>query len=648
MRRVRTGIRRLAGRTAAIYLVVGCAWILGSDLFVLLTTDADRGDFVVNSLKGLGFVFFTAAVLLLVLRGWSHRVSEAWDAALGERRRFRALVSGSSDVVLVLADDGVISYASPAVTSVLGWASDEIVGQPIAELLHPDDVHSAFGFWESVRSGSASSDRFRSRFCTSTGRFRHMEMAAADMRAEASVGGIVLNARDVSPRVEAEQRLEDALHYDFVTGLANRGRFLEELHGASRVVRESDSLALLVVDLDRFVEINEEVGRTNGDAVLMEVGRRLGEATDPVALGRIGGDEFGLAVPLDASAGGDLRAEAMRCASRVAEAIAEPLEIGGVRLRLSTSIGVALIGAHGDPDAALAAAEASLHSARTHPERIAVAAEGKHRVGKARASTIVSELRDAIERGELEVHYQPQCALDSGAVVGAEALVRWPHPTRGMLTPGAFLPFAEAHGLQGAITRVCLDDAARRCVEWNGDGHPMKVSVNLSLSDFRRDSIVDEVLAALERHGASAELFGLELTEHTLLAEPDVSLGAMRRLRDAGLHLSIDDFGTGYSSIAHLRMLPVDEMKIDRSFVAAVTKNEVDQAIVSALIGLGHRLGLSIVAEGIEDPVVVQRLRKEGCDVGQGFLFGRPTLPGDFTREAFGRWVPESAASSLN
>ena len=361
---------------------------------------------------------------------------------------------------------------------------------------------------------------------------------------------------------------------------------------------------MLVLDLDAFREVNELVGRSGGDAALRAVAARVGEALRPAALGRLGADEFGLAVPtsvIGRDDGEGAVVDASGMAERLVARIRAPLEIHGQSLRLTATVGGAVVHVPALADQALGVAESNLSAAKGHPDRLVVTAVSSAVPGRLSGPRLISDLSDAAEQDQLVLHYQTQHDLATGAVAGAESLIRWDHPSEGLLAPGAFLADASNHGLLPTITRVALAQGTRAARGWAAAGHEVPVSVNLSLGDLRRPSIVEEVLRALEASGAEPSLLRLELTEQTLLAEPERSLEAMTALRDEGIRFSIDDFGTGYSSLAHLRTLPVDELKIDRSFVAAMSLGGIEDAIVSTLVDLGHRVGVTVVAEGVED-----------------------------------------------
>lgn len=610
-----TSIHQLSRRTALVYLVVASAWIVLSD-FIVFASDEGTGAsaLAVSVLKGLGFVVFTSAVLFSVLRAWAARVTEGWEAVVHAQERFEVLVEDTDDIIAVLDDDRTLSYISPSVERVLGWHLGDALGSRGRTFVHPDDVEAAVGYVAAVREGSAAPEPQTFRLLTPEGRWRHIEIMAKDLRHEPSVAGVVIHGRDVSDRQLAASRLEHALTHDSLTGLGNRARFEDDLRDAflGGVARD---ILVLVVDLNAFRDVNEAVGRIGGDEVLRTVARRIEECMHPAALGRLGADEFGIALP---RAGDD--EDVTRPAQEIIDALSAPMVVAGQKLRLSADVGGALASPASTPEQALLAAETNLQQAKRHPDRTMITVLPKGEPSGRGGAKLAGDLHDALARNELRLHYQPQYDLASNEVVAVEALLRWEHPTDGLLRPRSFLAEATRGTLLPRVTRFVLAEATRQAATWHEQGQDISVSVNLSLGDLRRHSVVDEVLEAVRDSGVPAELLRLELTEQTLLTEPERSLRAMRELREEG----IDDFGTGYSSLVHLRTLPVHELKIDQTFIAGMLEGGIDDAIVSAVLDLGHRTDLTIVAEGIETLTTYRSLAARGCDRGQGYLMARP------------------------
>ncbi|MDT7573390.1 MAG: hypothetical protein QOE05_3564 [Actinomycetota bacterium] len=422
----------------------------------------------------------------------------------------------------------------------------------------------------------------------------------------------------------AAERERQALH-DGLTGLPNRlllsDRTERALEAAERV---GGSTAVLLIDLDHFKEINDTLGHYVGDQLIREVGERLKSAMrDGDTVARLGGDEFAvLACELDGRAG----AEAV--AQRLVAALMQPFSIDGVRLDVQASVGIALAPDHGDDVTALMQrADVALYAAKEHRGTYAFySAEGDlHSVEKL---ALLGELREGVTSGQLRVYYQPKCDAATGILVGLEALVRWEHPTRGLVFPDDFIPIAENTGLIGALTIEVLDQSLSFARKLRDAGTPLGVAVNISVRCLTDLELPRQVAGLLGRWGVPPEYLTLEVTETTIMVDPTRTMTVLGLLRDLGVSLSIDDFGTGYSSLAYLKRLEANELKIDKSFVFTMTSNSNDAVIVRSTIELGHNLGLRLVAEGVEDEETWTMLRALGCDVIQGYHLSRP-LPAD-------------------
>ncbi len=430
-----------------------------------------------------------------------------------------------------------------------------------------------------------------------------------------------------SAKVGLEHRHE-ATH-DLLTGLPNRRLFFEQGAVTLNAAKGHDrDLAVMLVDLDGFKGINDRLGHAVGDLVLREVGVRLlkhRRSTDIVA--RLGGDEFALLF------GGiaDLEA-AERLAASVRHSLSEPLQVDGVPVAVDGSVGLAMYPDHGeDIDTLLAHADAAMYRAKSGRLGLQTYDSDRDRYGPTRLG-LLGELREAIENDELVLAYQPKVDLRTGAVRGVEALVRWNHPQRGMLMPDTFIPAAEQTELVDELTERVLRLAAAQAVQWRGQGIDLIVAVNTSARNLVQMKFPDVVRRVLAEHRLPADRIELEITENTVTNDPARTEVVLAKLKALGVGLSVDDFGTGYSSLAHLRNLPIDHIKIDRSFVRGLVANRGDFVIVRCIIDLADNLGLGTVAEGVEDEATLQALRAMGCDVAQGYHLGRPGPPAAIER----------------
>jgi diguanylate cyclase (GGDEF)-like protein len=440
-----------------------------------------------------------------------------------------------------------------------------------------------------------------------------------------------------SRRLSRQARENDRLaRYDQLTGLPNRTRFRERLSQAIGRGDPSDrAVAVLLLDIDAFKQINDTLGHRTGDGVLCEVARRLQTRLGPAAvLARLGNDEYAILQPLANGV-----AEALAVAAAAQAAMEAPIVLERIALNVEVSIGIALVPDHaGDADTVLQRADLALDRARARRGRVEVYASEHHQSGAARLA-LLGEVRPALERGEFVLHYQPQLDLASGHVCSVEALLRWQHPERGMVAPLEFVALIEQTALVGPVTLHVIELALRQLAAWRADGLPLGISVNLSARNLHDPELGGQIEALLHSHAVPAAALTVEVTESAAMADPDTAVGVLDTLRALGVGVSIDDFGSGHASIAYLARLPASELKIDRSFVSRMCESPRDEAIVRTTIDLARHLELHVVAEGIETTAVCERLAAMGCDTGQGYLISRPAPAEELTD-----WLRERVA----
>jgi diguanylate cyclase (GGDEF)-like protein len=476
-----------------------------------------------------------------------------------------------------------------------------------------------------------------------------LTMAAAYLAVDAGTVGIVLDGLvllifqylvgELLKSKARGEKLHRVATTDELTGLANRERFRARLDQRIAAAKDTDEkFAVMLLDLDRFKEVNDTLGHHFGDELLRDLGPRLAEAVGPDGLvARLGGDEFAV---LPAEATGDTD-ELEAIARDLIKCVQQPVTVDEMTLEVGVSIGVARFPRDGgDPHSLLRSADVAMYAAKEAHSgcKIYAAALDRHSV---RRLSVLSEFRRALDSDEIVVFYQPLMEMDGVTPHGAEGLVRWQHPELGLLPPSDFIPIVEQTGLIGPLTRHVLEQAVERCAGWRQAGKDMTVSVNLSVRNLLDPDLPSLIGDLLTLYGLTPEALHLEITESMLMSDPERSLVTLTRLNQLGVGLSVDDYGTGYSSLANLRRLPIDELKIDRSFVSPMLSDESDLIIVRSTINLGHDLGLKVVAEGVEDEATLHRLAGLGCDLAQGYHFSKPLAP-----DAFNEWIGLSAAEA--
>jgi diguanylate cyclase (GGDEF)-like protein/PAS domain S-box-containing protein len=609
-------------RVAGVGLVSWGALAAG---YVLLAVVAMRSESRLVMLLTMGAAVLTAVVVVrqvVTVRENLHH--EAQRARRSVEERFESLVANATEVIVVVDREGMVLYASPSVQRLLGLAPEDVIGHPLDILLHPDETSAAKGFLHELLARPWGSSVRSWRLRRADGGWAWGETTATNLLADPNVRGVVLNTRDITERRDLEERLTHQATHDGLTGLANRVMLRSRMEQILRRPRQGHGPALLFLDLDSFKGVNDTFGHAQGDALLIAAASRLREQVgtqDIVA--RLGGDEFAVLLesPRD-------RQAVLDTANRITTALKVPFRVFGRETAASASVGVATAEPSDTAGDVLRHADIAMYLAKAN-------GRGRFEVFEPRMLEAVvgrlglqADLRRALAdsaTAEFLLDYQPIVELDSGRVVGLEALIRWDHPTQGRITPAVFVPLAEETGLIIPLGRRALRLACRDAAPWVRDHPGIHVTVNLSARQIPDPALTAEVAAALTASGLPPAALVLELTESAIMQQPERSAQMFRELGGLGVRLAIDDFGTGYSSLSYLQQLPASILKIDRSFLTPLDRGHPEgSTLIRGIIGLANGLGLTTVAEGIETEEQAELLEGLGCAYGQGLLFAPP------------------------
>ena len=561
--------------------------------------------------------------------------------------RYRFIVNNSPDIIYMLDNRGHFVFLNDRIKTILGYETDELLGKHYSDFVHKDDLDKAMYVFDERRTGARASHNIEFRLLCkgSSLPFRYFESRSitielsamgvyaeqeADQK-EAFVGtyGVV---RDISERKRAEEVINFQLYHDLLTKLPNRALFRDRLNLAiSQAKRSKSKLAVMFLDMDRFKVINDSLGHLAGDQLLQTIALRLSSCLrDGDTLARVGGDEFNLLVP-----GINGRDDAAMVARKIMERLKEPVVLDGYEVFVSFSIGIAIFPEDGQTiDVLVKNSDMAMYHIKSHGKNGYEFFADNMKATFHRQLSLENGIRKALEKREFELFYQPQIDIVKNRICGVEALVRWNHPERGLLPPDQFIPLSEETGLIVEIGNWVLDNACRELKAWRlqGIGSDVQMAVNISAAQLMQSEFEHTVLDMLSKHNVAGNQLELEITENILMQDMDQAVSKFQQLAANGVRVAVDDFGIGYSSLSYLHSLPLNTLKIDRSFISGVQAPRDRSSIVTAVLAMARELNLEVVVEGVERKAQLDYLRRLECNKAQGFYLGRPA-PSEEIRE---------------
>ena len=580
-------------------------------------------------------------------RGLERDIRDMNRCLEASEHRYRFIVNNSPDIIYMLDESGHFVFVNDRIKTILGYETDELLGRHYAEFVHKDDIEKAKYVFDERRTGSRASHNIEFRLLCKGSSLPYRYFESRSITIELSAMGVYSEqqaeqkeefvgtygvVRDISERKRAEEVINFQLYHDLLTKLPNRALFRDRLNLAiSQAKRSKTQLAVMFLDMDRFKVINDSLGHLAGDQLLQTIAQRLSSCLrDGDTLARVGGDEFNLLVP-----GINGREDAAMVARKIIERLKEPVILDGYEVFVSFSIGIAIFPEDGQTiDVLVKNSDMAMYHIKTHGKNGYEFFADNMKAAFHRQLSLENGIRKALEKKEFELFYQPQINVMDGRICGMEALIRWNHPERGLLLPDQFIPLSEETGLIVEIGNWVLDNACRELKAWRlqGVNDEVQMAVNISAAQLLQPEFERTVLDTLTKHNVAGNQLELEITENILMQDMDQAVSTFQQLAVNGVRIAVDDFGIGYSSLSYLHSLPLNTLKIDRSFISNIQGPKDRSSIVTAVLAMARELNLEVVVEGVERKAQVDYLRGLGCCKAQGFYLGRP-VPSEEIRE---------------
>jgi diguanylate cyclase (GGDEF)-like protein/PAS domain S-box-containing protein len=634
---------RAHARTVAVCLSV-CGLGLGAPGAIFVLADAGAAGVVCLALLAFSIALHRATRSRRRAQDLADANARLLELSRIDEGRYRDLFENANEPIATIDLDWNLTAVNAAFSKLLGYSRDELLGTSLSKYLNDEGRELSSIHYERKLRGRERAATYEQTFVSKDGRDVVFEVSTRLIEENGRPVGVQGMCRDITARKRAEDGLRRLAelnryqaHHDALTGLPNRLHFHDEIEQALAAAKRRGPFAVALIDLDRFKEVNDSLGHGAGDVLLQKLAVELQTVVrSPDTVARLGGDEFG--VLLHGRSGA--HAEWIETVAHIKTALERPVLIEGIPVNVEASIGIAIHPTHGGGvDALLRRADVAMYVAKSSGRGHAVYTPNED-PNDASKLALLGELRRALAERELTLRYQPIVDRRQGSSSHVEALLRWEHPARGLIGPAEFLPVAERTGLIKPLTQYVLEEAVRQCKQWEHAGCPLTVSINLSTRNLPEPDLVDNVLRILSDWKLDPSRIILEITESAVIADSVGTRRVLARLKEHGIKVAIDDFGAGSTSLSHLAHLPIDEVKIDRSFITGMTADTHDRAIVRSIINLGHDLGLDVVAEGVETRDVLDDLVELGCDRVQGYYFARPLDADDvaawFASEASG------------